>query len=358
MRRRRSAEIHNTQPIEPDSAVVQAEFMLALTAMQQSEFNEDLCNDSQLDAGSRKLHLFNQLEEYGVEPDRLLPEQLHAIEIVDMLFGYIVNAPGYSTRMQCLMASLQVPMLKAVLLDETFYKDHDHPVRQCLDMITQNAGLACRNTADQECECHPDKNQRCTLVHEMVQHVNQSFEEDVSWFEAFLVEYQAKVLAIDEREKEARANAPERSSVPNPLTMAQSMADRVINHALAQGENIPQSIKGLMDEGWRQALMTILLTHGSDSQEWGRAIRVAALITWAVTPGKTQPQKERLIGMQENILRAVKASLLKTEIPRTQIVIWDEALKIEIARVLAAPLSTASARMPEVQVVELRQAVL
>ena len=61
------------------------------------------------------------------------------IDLVGMLFEYILEDRNLPTQMQALLGRLQIPYLKVAILDNHLFAKHSHPGRRLLDRLADAA---------------------------------------------------------------------------------------------------------------------------------------------------------------------------------------------------------------------------
>ncbi|MEO8753407.1 MAG: DUF1631 family protein, partial [Casimicrobiaceae bacterium] len=65
------------------------------------------------------------------------PADRITMDVVGLLFDYIFRDPSIPATMRDQFGKLQVPVVKAALLDRRFFSDKDHPARQLLDHLSE-----------------------------------------------------------------------------------------------------------------------------------------------------------------------------------------------------------------------------
>ncbi len=123
-------------------------------------------------------------------------EEQCMIDIVAMLFGHIRRATQIPPAIQDLLARLQVPVLKAALLDCRGFASSTHPARRLIDRIAQVAVYSSADAAENE-----------SYRFEAERHVNRivrEFDRDVGLYEQALAEFD-RFLAASGRAFERRS---------------------------------------------------------------------------------------------------------------------------------------------------------
>ena len=114
------------------------------------------------------------------------------INLVSMLFEFILDDRTLPDSLKALIARLQIPMLKVAVLDKTFFSRGSHPARRLLNEIAS----AALGWVDQ------DDAQRDTLyqrIDQVVQRLLNDFADDPAIFAELLAEFVA--FTGDERRR-------------------------------------------------------------------------------------------------------------------------------------------------------------
>jgi hypothetical protein len=100
------------------------------------------------------------------------------IDIVAMLFDYILNDRNIPVAMRALLGRLQIPLVKVAMLEREFISRKSHPARLLLN------GLAATATGCDVQQGHEDPSYR--KVEAIVQTIVDEFESDTSLFKTLL----------------------------------------------------------------------------------------------------------------------------------------------------------------------------
>jgi hypothetical protein len=112
--------------------------------------------------------------------DRKIPPQSNdmSIDMVAMIFDYILNDRNIAVPMRALLGRLQIPLVKVAMLEREFFSSKAHPARQLLN------GLAATAMGWDEQLGHEDPSYR--KVEAIVQTIVDEFESDISLFSRLL----------------------------------------------------------------------------------------------------------------------------------------------------------------------------
>jgi hypothetical protein len=100
------------------------------------------------------------------------------IDIVAMLFDYILNDRNIPVTMRALLGRLQIPLVKVAMLEREFFCRKTHPARQLLNALSATA------MDWNEQQGHEDPSYR--KVEAIVQTIVDEFESDTSLFKTLL----------------------------------------------------------------------------------------------------------------------------------------------------------------------------
>ena len=104
------------------------------------------------------------------------------VDAVAMLFDVVFDESAIPDRLKAQIARLQIPVLKAAMLDRNFFSQSKHPVRRMLDAIATLAVHLPDNEAG---------NARLEAISQVVSRVLDSFEQDIAVFDSAAAELEA-----------------------------------------------------------------------------------------------------------------------------------------------------------------------
>lgn len=223
------------------------------------------------------------------------------INLVSMLFEFILDDRTLPDSLKALIGRLQIPMLKVAVLDKTFFSRGSHPARRLLNEIASAAlGWSTQDDA-----------QRDTLfqrIEQVVQRLLNDFTDDPSIFSDLLAEFLA--FTGDERRRsdllEQRTRDAEEGRARAEL--ARQQVEQALNERLL-GKTLPEVVVRLLQEGWSKVLQLTCLKHGSESAEWQAALVVMDDLVWSVEPHEEQEDRLRLLELVPNLLKALREGL-------------------------------------------------
>ncbi|HSB96927.1 MAG TPA: DUF1631 domain-containing protein [Spongiibacteraceae bacterium] len=189
-----------------------------------------------------------------------------AINLVSMLFQFILEDRNLAAPIKGLIARLQIPILKVAMLDKSFFSKGGHPARKLLNEMA-NASLGwVPSDPNGDVERDPFYFKIETLVTRII----DDFIDDVAVFQTALEDFVAFV-EMDRR----RATLIEQRTVDAEDGRAKSeLARATVQQALNEkvaGKRLPSVVAKLLQEGWSNVMFLICLKEGVDSSSWRHA---------------------------------------------------------------------------------------
>ncbi|WP_443192465.1 DUF1631 domain-containing protein [Pseudomonas indica] len=196
---------------------------------------------------------------------RMASEQADVIDLVGMLFDFILDDDELGDSYKIALSHLHTPYLKLALQDRSLFTEHSHPARRLLNSLAQAAVIYGGDGEDGEL---------LNKVHWVVERVIQHFEGDLGLFESLLDEFTLFVATLRHRVELRERRAIEAAKGRDKLLDARRQATDVIARSLAD-QMPPAAIRSFLEQSWTDVLVFIQLRHGEQSSEWRRASEVA-----------------------------------------------------------------------------------
>jgi hypothetical protein len=230
------------------------------------------------------------------------------INLVSMMFDFILDDRNLASPMKALIGRLQIPMVKVAIADKTFFSKGGHPARRLLNEMAM-AALGWQESG--EANYHSDGQRKDTLYNKMettVQTILSDFETDMVIFTNLLTEFRA-FLEKDKR----RAQILERRTIDAEDGKAKSerarlQVDSVLNR-LTSGHDLPVPAQKLLRDAWGNVLFIISLKQGVESTEWQAGIRTAQQLVWSLTAPMSKENRQGLLRLVPQLLQKLREGL-------------------------------------------------
>lgn len=234
------------------------------------------------------------------------PADRIALDVIALLFDYIFRDPSIPDGQRRLFGRLQVPIVKAALLDRTFFSDRRHPARKLLDHLAEAAIGATANAA------YGDAFEAAAA--RVVDEVCRDFEIDVAVFEHADAALQGFVDA------ERRGAAPALSdNVAVALASEESEADRSQVRALVRdrlaGLDLPFDVRSFAETAWADYLTALRKEDGPDGGAWHGGLRTLDDLLWSIVVKERTAQKARLTKMIPGLISGLRRGCAALAVP-------------------------------------------
>ncbi|HVP86707.1 MAG TPA: DUF1631 family protein [Casimicrobiaceae bacterium] len=253
---------------------------------------------SQADLGAALLPL-NRIPwiRAAVEDKVTNPTDKITIDVIKLLFDYIFRDPSIPESLRSLFGKLQVPILKAALLDRTFFSDKKHPARRLLDHL---AAAAVGATSDEAYRTGFE-----LVATGVIDEVCRDFKVDVAVFDAA----DAKLQEFVEAEQRKTASALDHD-VAEALAVEAAEADRAEVRALVRdkltGITVPFEVRAFAETVWADYLTQLRERHGAQSEAWKSGVQTLDDLLWSITAKERNAQKARLAKMVPGLVRGLR----------------------------------------------------
>ncbi|WP_297899253.1 DUF1631 domain-containing protein [Metallibacterium sp.] len=282
-----------------------AELLGALTLLQAEIARANLAARSANEALGEVRHvkadLLDQVSRIsGQARARVSEADEDTIDLVSMLFEFILQDRNLPTEMQALLARLQIPYLKVAILDRRLFAQRAHPARRLLDTLA-DAAKGWSRESDPDLRLLGD-------VRAVVERLLQDFDDDIGVFERLLREFGAQLETHRKRAELTELRAAEAARGREKLEHARrSAANAVLDHL--QNQNPPQLVRSLLTRPWANYLVLLLLRQGAASPEYRAALHFMDDLLWSFTPKPDAASRQRLHALLPELERSLRQGL-------------------------------------------------
>ncbi|UGB39004.1 DUF1631 domain-containing protein [Frateuria soli] len=236
----------------------------------------------------------------GERPSQVSAIDEDTIDLVGMLFEFILADSTLPAEMQVLLARLQIPYLKAAILDRKLFAHRHHPARRLLDSLAELA-KGWSEESDRDHRLH-DK------IKSIVERLLHDFDDDMGLFERLGDELQAFQEQSRKRAELAEQRVAESARGREKLEMARRRAAREILDRIGS-QTLPPLIHGVLARAWANHLVLTILRQGEDSPAFADALRFVNEFIASARPVHTAEDRRTLLRMLPGIERALRRGL-------------------------------------------------
>jgi hypothetical protein len=246
--------------------------------------------------------MHNVLRDIQESPLGERANQLEAmtIELVAMLFDFIFETRDLPDSIKALVGRLQIPVLKAAMLDGAFFSKKSHPSRLLVNALAE-AGIGWSPTMGQDDPLY-------RKIEQIVHRVLDDFTDDVGLFDELRKELEA-FLAEEERAAELTVQSTadeinQRDQHEIARLVARSEIERRLREFPA-----PNFLASFLREKWVNTLTQVHLNQGEESEAWNSALATLDDLVWSVQPKRLTEDRRRLVAMLRNLLKQLHGGL-------------------------------------------------
>jgi hypothetical protein len=278
-------------------------------AQQQNGFNNaaNLANYTQVNVREMLKSLLQ-----NSEPNRPAPAINQVdddiINLVSMMFDFILDDRNLASPMKALIGRLQLPMVKVAIADKSFFSKGGHPARRLLNEMAM-AALGWQESS--EANYNGEGQRKDSLFNKMettVQTILSDFETDMSIFNRLLTDFRAFLEKDKRRAQILEQRTIDAEDGKAKSERARTQVDSILNRITA-GQDLPTAGQKLLRDAWGNVLFITALKQGVDSEEWQAAIRTAQQLVWSLTAPMSKENRQGLLKLVPELLQKLRKGL-------------------------------------------------
>ena len=250
-----------------------------------------------------KLYVTNQLGKLqpdgSARPLGRLEED--TIDMVAMVFDFILEDKNLPAPVKALIARLQIPLVKVAILEKSFFAKKTHPARLLLNSLSQ-AGIGL-DIADGGSD-----NPIFRKIEDVVSRVLDQFDQDTQLFSVLLDDFTGYV----ERESQRSGMVEERTRQTTQSKEQVQLSKRVVAYEIAlrlRSRSLPLAIKSFLLNAWKDVLVLAYLRRDKDQVAWTHALQVMEKLIWSVTPPANASARQELVQAIPPLLKSIREGL-------------------------------------------------
>ncbi|WP_331345471.1 DUF1631 domain-containing protein [Cellvibrio sp. UBA7661] len=225
------------------------------------------------------------------------------INLVSMMFEFILDDRNLAAPMKALIGRLQIPMVKVAIADKTFFSKGGHPARRLLNEMA----MACLGWQESS-EENQRKDSLFNKMEETVRTVLTDFDTDMSIFERLLVDFRSFLDKEKRRAQILEQRTIDAEDGKAKSERARAQVDAELNRICA-GKDLPLAVTKLLREAWANVMFITSLKQGVDSDEWRNASATAQQLVWSVVAPMDKDNRQRLLKLVPELLQKLRTGL-------------------------------------------------
>lgn len=224
------------------------------------------------------------------------------IDVISMLFEFILEDSSLPDGMKALLSRLQIPMLKVAIIDKSFFSQNHHPARRLLNSLAQ-AAIRWNDSGDR------DSDTLFRKIETIVKSVMNEFHDDPAIFSQLNEEFSDWWEQEQRGAEVAEQRTNQVTRGKEQLRSAKQIVLRELNHRLDELEVVPEVVMELLEDGWKDVLLLNYLRQGPESEEWKESLVIVDRLLWSVQPKMEYAQRQELLRSIPELLRNLRERL-------------------------------------------------
>jgi hypothetical protein len=224
------------------------------------------------------------------------------VDAVAMLFDVVFDETDIPDRLKAQIARLQIPVLKAAMLDRKFFSQPNHPVRRMLDAI---ATLSV-HLPDTEAG-----NARLDAISKVVSRVLEDFDKDFDVFVSAAAELEAMGSLLEETLEEA----VDVSLQQDIAEIRQSERAELAPVIAVSDQPVAEAVREFLRRDWAQLLMKDYINEGDEGAHFNSHVETMRELVWSVQPKADMDARLMLVRILPGLLKRLREGSAEIDLP-------------------------------------------
>ena len=259
------------------------------------------------------------------------------IELVTMVFDYILNDQDVPDTVKAEIARLQIIAVKAALLDRTFFARRQHPMRRLMDRIASAA-------QDPEVDTNAESDFLVGLRGITNQTID-AFDDDLAVFEAAYEQLESLIGTTTHAQRSIVETTKITLAREEQTQLAETEARAEIHRHLTR--QTPGFAREFLYKWWTPVLAQARVNDNQGEAQWKETIEIAQALIWSVSPLKSADDVQRLAGMLPQLMRGLLYGMNAVAMPAdTREMFFNQLMQTHTAAVSHAKALSRSGEIP------------
>ncbi|MBK9575327.1 MAG: DUF1631 domain-containing protein [Rhodoferax sp.] len=226
------------------------------------------------------------------------------VDALAEVFDFVFADQAIPMQMKVVIGRLQIPVLKAAMIDRDFFLSADHPARKLVDTLA-SASIA----------WVPEKGEDDPLyvrIESTVKRVLNEFEDDLALFSELLLEFSEFLFETEQQAQQQIEPAATQERDKESLDAALAHADEVVHariSALPATLPLAPFLTPFLTTQWREVIAHAWLDAETRPGHWEAALATMDLLVWSTQPKTHSDERKKLVGVLPDLVRSINAGL-------------------------------------------------
>ena len=268
------------------------------------------------------------------------------VDALAEVFDFVFADQAIPIQMKFIIGRLQIPVLKAAMIDRDFFLSDQHPARRLVDTLA-GASVAWA----------PEKGEDDPLyvrIEHTVQRVLNEFENDLALFVDLLREFTEFLFESEQRAQVRVEPVAEQERSGESWDQALEQADELIHEriqALLAEQAVAPFLLPFLTTQWREVMARAWMDEATRGENYTQATKTMEQLIWSIQPKISADERRELVAILPDMVRHLNLGLDTIEWngkPRatfTRRLITTHTLAIRLTQ--SMPLDTGSAALED-----------
>lgn len=224
----------------------------------------------------------------GVVTKRINQIAEKTINFIELIFDAIIEDENISDTIKTLLLRLQIPVIKAAMVDHEFFVSDTHPARVLLDRIAE-VGIGVTDHTD-------------NIYIEIEKLITRLVNE----FELNTITFQNTLDEINALEEERNKEACKKEEEAQKQVLREHARSTVLKalRKITTGKSLPESVHPLVLKRWPTLMYNHYLTQGKENDEWVIINELLRDIVNSVQPIDSAEKMVQLVAIRHKLTQA------------------------------------------------------
>ena len=222
------------------------------------------------------------------------------IEMVAMLFDFIFETRDLPDGIKAQLARLQIPVLKAAMLDGAFFAKKSHPSRLLVNALAE-AGLGWSPTMGSGDPLYKK-------IEHLVRRILDEFSDNLALFDELREELEAFLAEEEKAAEDNISTSADEINHSDKLQIATVIGRAEIERRI-ESYPVPQFLASFLRDHWQGTLENVYLKDGDESEAWTSAMTTLEDLVWSVQPKRSTEDRKHLVALLPSLLKRLGAGV-------------------------------------------------
>ncbi len=223
------------------------------------------------------------------------------IDVISMIFDLILDDKSLPDAIKVLLGRLQIPILKAAIIDRGFFKQKSHPARQLINKLAY-AGVGWSEDSEAA------KDRLYEKMESTVFSILNDFENDLDVFKELLSEFnifiEKEKKEFEIAQEEVRQEALRKKNIEKHK---RKIASLIIEKT--KDKNIPDEILEFLIATWSRVIVEVTASNEASGPDDEESLQLVDDLVWSLSPKDSAEQRKKMILQLPDILKVITEGL-------------------------------------------------